>query len=68
MSHFDDVCAEFTQTMRAVADWKHTYHGAAYTTRLTAAIAVARRMSAILHRMWLDGTNFRWTEQEEIAA
>lgn len=28
-----------------------------------AAIAVARRMSAILHRMWLDGTNFRWSEE-----
>ena len=27
-----------------------------------AAIAVARRLSAILHRMWVDGTNFRWVE------
>lgn len=35
-----------------------------------AAIAVARRMSAILHRMWMDGTDFRWAadEPERIAA
>lgn len=33
-----------------------------------AAIAVARRLSAILHRMWVDGTNFRWIEQEAVAA
>jgi transposase len=35
-----------------------------------AAIAVARRMSAILHRMWVDGTDFRFPteEPERIAA
>lgn len=33
-----------------------------------AAIAVARRMSAILHRMWIDETNFRWSEPEAVAA
>lgn len=26
-----------------------------------AKIAVARRMAVILHRMWIDGTQFRWT-------
>lgn len=29
-----------------------------------AAIAVARRLSAILHRMWMDGTDFRWTNDD----
>jgi transposase len=33
-----------------------------------AAIAVARRMATILHRMWLDGTSFRWSEPEAEAA
>jgi hypothetical protein len=33
-----------------------------------AAIAVARRMSAILHRMWIDGTNFRWVEEPKLEA
>lgn len=28
-----------------------------------ATVAVARRMSMILHRMWLDGTEFRWSNQ-----
>src|SRR5213596_2454319 len=26
-----------------------------------AAVAVARRMAVIMHRMWADGTEFRWT-------
>lgn len=33
-----------------------------------AAIAVARRMSGILHRMWIDGTNFRWADGPEAIA
>lgn len=30
-----------------------------------AAIAVARKLAAILHRMWLDGSEFRFTRQAE---
>ena len=26
-----------------------------------AIVAVARRMAVIMHRMWVDGTEFRWT-------
>jgi transposase len=26
-----------------------------------AIVAVARRMAVIMHRMWADGTEFRWT-------
>ena len=25
-----------------------------------AIVAVARRMAVIMHRMWVDGTEFRW--------
>ncbi len=25
-----------------------------------AIVAVARRLAVVLHRMWTDGTNFRW--------
>ncbi len=39
MSDFDDVCDLFTAYARTVADWKHCYEGAAYSTRLRAAIA-----------------------------
>ena len=27
----------------------------------TAKVAVARKIAVILHRMWLDGTEFRWS-------
>lgn len=33
-----------------------------------AAVAVARRLAVILHRMWIDGTDFRWTRENRPAA
>jgi transposase len=33
-----------------------------------AIVAVARRMAVIMHRMWVDGTEFRWTREEVAAA
>ena len=32
-----------------------------------AIVALARRLAVIMHRIWVDGTEFRWT-REEIAA
>ena len=29
-----------------------------------AAVALARRLATVLHRMWSDGTEFRWTRHE----
>ena len=29
-----------------------------------AIVAVARRLAVIMHRMWMDGTEFRWTREE----
>ena len=29
-----------------------------------ARIAVARKMAVILHRLWTDGTEFRWAREE----
>jgi transposase len=26
-----------------------------------AIVALARRLAVIMHRMWVDGTEFRWT-------
>lgn len=31
-----------------------------------ARVALARKLGVVLHRMWVDGTSFRWTS--EIAA
>jgi hypothetical protein len=28
-----------------------------------AIVAVARKLAVILHRMWLDGTEFRWGKE-----
>ena len=29
-----------------------------------AKVAVARKLAVILHRMWVDGSTFRWTKTE----
>ena len=33
-----------------------------------AKVAVARKLAVILHRMWIDGTTFRWTKTGEAQA
>ena len=31
-----------------------------------ARVAVARKLAVVLHRMWIDGTEFRWSAQEPV--
>ena len=33
-----------------------------------AIVVLARRLAVIMHRIWVDGTEFRWTQQEAAAA
>ena len=33
-----------------------------------AIVALARRLAVIMHRIWVDGTEFRWTREEALAA
>ena len=33
-----------------------------------AIVALARRLAVIMHRMWSDGTEFRWTKEAVQAA
>jgi hypothetical protein len=33
-----------------------------------ARLAVARKLATILHRMWVDGTEFRWGKEVPVAA
>jgi transposase len=33
-----------------------------------AVVALARRLAAIMHRIWVDGTEFRWTRERVAAA
>jgi len=32
-----------------------------------AIVALARRIAVVMHRMWVDGTEFRWTNFAEAA-
>ena len=32
--------------------------------RKRATVAVARKLAVILHRIWIDGTQFRWNDGE----
>ena len=32
-----------------------------------AKVAVARKLAVILHRMWIDGTEFNWSKEETAA-
>ena len=33
-----------------------------------AIVALARRLAVIMHRIWVDGTEFRWTRELAAAA
>ncbi|SFV18929.1 hypothetical protein SAMN05192541_1431, partial [Bradyrhizobium arachidis] len=33
-----------------------------------AKVALARKLAVILHRIWVDGTTYRWTDVGSIAA
>jgi transposase len=32
-----------------------------------AIVALARRLAVIMHRIWIDGTEFRWTREAAVA-
>jgi transposase len=33
-----------------------------------AKVALARRLAVVMHRMWIDGTDFRWSDGKKMAA
>ena len=33
-----------------------------------AKVALARKLAVVLHRMWVDGTEFRWGREPAVAA
>ena len=33
-----------------------------------AIVALARRLAVVMHRIWVDGTEFRWTKEESVPA
>ena len=36
--------------------------------KVNAALSLARRLAVIMHRIWVDGTEFRWSRQAATAA
>jgi len=32
-----------------------------------AKVALARRLAVVMHRMWVDGTEFRWTREDTVS-
>jgi hypothetical protein len=32
-----------------------------------AKVALARRFSVVMHRMWVDGSEFRWTREDTVS-
>ena len=48
MSDFDRMTEQFTRACLAAADWKHRQFGAAYATRIRAAIADLKAGIAIV--------------------
>jgi transposase len=33
-----------------------------------ARVALARKLAVLMHRMWVDGTEFRWSKEEAVIA
>lgn len=31
-----------------------------------AKVALARRLAVVMHRMWMDGSEFRWTREYDV--
>ena len=44
-----------------VANLLHTTGRASVVGEACNTLALARRLAVILHRMWVDGTDFRWS-------
>ena len=43
---------------RVIRDWTVSRTGLR-----KAKVAVARKLAVVLHRMWIDGTEFRWSKE-----
>jgi transposase len=58
------LCEAANALMTRVQRWNWLKHWGVEIARrrgqMRARIAVARRLAVIMHRMWIDGTTFRW--------
>ena len=63
---------EAAQSMMNSKKWSWLKAWAMQTARRRgkkkAIVALARRLAVIMHRIWVDGTEFRWTREQAAAA
>ena len=63
---------EAAQSMRRSKKWSWLKAWAMQIARRRgmkrAIVALARRLAVIMHRIWVDGTEFRWTREQAAAA
>ena len=54
---------------RGAPNWLKAWalHLATLRGKKRATVALARRIAVVLHRMWRDGTGFRFTRKEAMA-
>ena len=66
------LCEAANVLMTRVARWSSLKRWALAVAKrrgqVRARVALARRLAVILHRMWLDGTEFRWGDTAPAAA
>ena len=60
------LCEAANALMTRVKRWNWLKHWGVEIARrrghMRAKVALARRLAVIMHRMWIDGTTFRWTK------
>jgi len=60
------LCEAANALMTRVQRWSWLKHWGVEIARrrghMRAKVALARRLAVIMHRMWIDGTTFRWTK------
>ena len=47
----------------ALAQWYRARTKTARATRKTMIVALARKLGVVLHRIWVDGSTFRYAEE-----
>ena len=72
MDHFAGLDYEAAQSVLHSKKWSWLKAWAMQIARRRgikkAIVALARRLAVIMHRIWLDGTEFRWTREQTAAA
>ena len=65
---YEAASAMLTRTTRFSALKRWAMEVAKRRGAKRATVALARKIGVVLHRMWVDGTTFRWTKAEPVAA